>query len=128
MLLDVPAAVIWAALVLILAVVQLPALLVLGPIAVWVFSVSDPIPATLFAIYAVVVSLCDSVLKPMFLGRGMDIPMLVILLGAIGGAFLSGIIGLFIGSVALAVGYKLLIAWMVTEEAEESAEEAAGAG
>jgi predicted PurR-regulated permease PerM len=52
----------------------------------------------------------------MFLGRGMDIPMLVILIGAIGGAFTSGIIGLFIGAVVLAVGYTLLMSWMVNED------------
>lgn len=114
----VPAAGIWSALVLVLAVVQLPPLLVLAPIAVWVFSVSDPIPATIFAIYAVLVSLCDSVLKPLFLGRGMDIPMLVILIGAIGGAISAGLLGLFLGPVVLAVGYKILVEWMALHAPE----------
>lgn len=128
-LMDVPAAGVWTLIILVLAIVQLPPVLILGPIAVWVFSVADTTPATIFAIYAAIVSGSDSFLKPMFLGRGMDIPMLVILLGAIGGAFLMGIIGLFIGSIALAVGYKLLVTWMVTEEeaAEASAEEASSA-
>ena len=52
----------------------------------------------------------------MFLGRGMEIPMLVILLGAIGGAILLGIIGLFIGAIVLALGYEILKAWMETDE------------
>jgi len=115
----VPAAGIWAALVLVLAVVQLPPLLVLGPIAVWVFSVADPIPATLFAVYAVLVSLCDSALKPLFLGRGMDIPMLVILIGALGGAISAGLLGLFLGPVVLAVGYKILTEWMALHAPDE---------
>ena len=115
----VPGAGIWAGIIMLLAIMQLPPLLILGPIAVWVFSVADATPATIFAIYAFVVSISDSFLKPMFLGRGMDIPMLVILIGAIGGAFTSGIIGLFIGAVVLAVGYKLLIAWMVNEGDDE---------
>ena len=46
-------------------------------------------------------------LKPIFLGRGVDVPMLVILLGAIGGMVLFGILGLFIGSVILAITYKI---------------------
>jgi len=50
--------------------------------------------------------------------------MLVILIGAIGGMMTSGIIGLFIGAVVLAVGYKLLITWMVGEEEEEQAAQA----
>ena len=120
LVMGVPAAGIWAALVLVLAVVQLPPLLVLGPIAVWVFSVSDPIPATLFAIYAVVVSLCDSALKPLFLGRGMDIPMLVILIGALGGAISAGLLGLFLGPVVLAVGYKVIIEWIALHAPAES--------
>ena len=112
----VPAAGVWTVLVLVLAIVQLPPLIVLGPIAVWYFSVADGTPATIFAIYAFIVSISDGFLKPIFLGRGMDIPMLVILLGAIGGAFTSGIIGLFVGAITLALGYTILTAWMQTDE------------
>jgi predicted PurR-regulated permease PerM len=127
----VPAAGLWAGVVLILAIIQLPPLIVLGPIAFWIFSVADPVPATIFAVYAFIVSISDSFLKPMFLGRGMEIPMLVILLGAIGGAITAGIIGLFTGAVVLALGYEILKAWMATDElnnprqaAAESAEDA----
>jgi len=116
----VPAAGIWAGIILVMAIIQLPPLLILGPIAVWVFSVSEPTPATIFAIYALIVSASDSFLKPMFLGRGMDIPMLVILIGAIGGMMTSGIIGLFVGAIVLAVSYKLLLTWMVNEEEEKT--------
>ena len=63
----------------------------------------------------------DTFLKPMLLGRGVESPMLVILIGAIGGAIASGIIGLFIGAVVLALGYELLVAWMAPDE-EEPAE------
>jgi predicted PurR-regulated permease PerM len=99
-------------------------LLILGPIAVWVFSVADPVPATIFAIYAFIVSASDAFLKPMFLGRGVEVPMLVILIGAIGGAILAGIIGLFVGAVVLALGYQLLVAWMVTTDAADAKPEA----
>jgi len=112
----VPAPGIWAFAVLILAIVQLPPFIVLGPIAVWVFSVADPMSATIFAVYAFIVSISDSFLKPLFLGRGMDIPMLVILLGAIGGMIMSGIVGLFLGAIVLALGYTILMAWMETDE------------
>ena len=118
----VPGAGLWAGVILVLAIIQLPPLLILGPIAIWVFSVADTTPATLFAIYALLVSASDGFLKPLLLGRGLDIPMLVILLGAIGGMMLSGIIGLFIGAVILAVGYQILMAWMMAyEQAAEAA-------
>ena len=59
----------------------------------------------------------------MLLGRGVDIPMLIILIGAIGGMILSGIIGLFVGAVVLSLGYKLFIAWLKLGETESAATE-----
>jgi len=94
----------------------LPPLLILGPIVVYVFSVAETVPALIFMVWSMVVSVSDGFLKPLFLGRGMDIPMLVILLGAIGGMVLSGIIGLFVGAVVLAVGYSLFVVWLDQEQ------------
>ena len=88
------------------------------------FSVAEPFPATVFLIYAFVVSISDTFLKPMLLGRGVETPMLVILIGAIGGAISSGIIGLFIGAVVLSLGYELLVAWMTPEASQESSDAA----
>lgn len=123
-LMDVPGAGIWAAIILLLAIMQLPPLLVLGPIAVWVFSTAEPVPATIFLVYALFVSFSDALLKPLLLGRGVDVPMLVILLGAIGGMITAGIMGLFIGSIILSLGYKLFTSWVHPEEAESELEEA----
>ena len=108
----VPAAGLWTLIVLFFAIVQLPPLLVLGPIVVYVFSAHETTPAVIFMIWSILVSVSDSFLKPLLLGRGVEVPMLVILLGAIGGMIMSGIIGLFIGSVVLSIGYKLLCAWI----------------
>ena len=117
-MIGIPAAGLWAAAVLVLAIIQLPPILILGPIAFWYFSVADPVPATIFLVYAMIVSTSDAILKPMLLGKGVETPMLVILIGAIGGAMASGIIGLFIGAVVLALGYELLVAWMAPDEAD----------
>ena len=109
----IPAAGLWAALILILAVAQLPPLLILGPAVVYLYASSDStLTIALFTIWALVVSVSDGFLKPMLLGRGLDIPMPVILIGAIGGMILSGIIGLFVGAVVLAIGYKLFLVWL----------------
>ncbi|HYQ70868.1 MAG TPA: AI-2E family transporter [Gammaproteobacteria bacterium] len=108
----VPYAGLWSLLVLLLAIIQLPTILVLGPIIIYVFSVAATVPAVLFMIWSLLVGLSDNILKPLLLGRGLDIPMLVILLGAIGGMILSGIIGLFVGAVVLALGYRLFTAWL----------------
>ncbi len=79
---------------------------------VYVFANASTVTAVIFLIYGLVVSASDSFLKPLLLGRGVDVPMLAILLGAIGGMILSGIIGLFVGAVVLALAYQLLMAWL----------------
>lgn len=108
----IPAIGIWVIVVLFLAIVQLPPLLILGPIAAYYFSVAEATPAIIFLIWCLLVSSSDAVLKPIFLGRGMDTPMIVILLGAIGGMITAGIIGLFVGAVFLALGYELMNNWL----------------
>ena len=98
--------------ILILAVAQLPPLLVLIPAIFYVFSVAATTPAIIFAVWSIVVSMSDSFLKPMLLGRGMDTPTLIILLGAIGGMMWVGILGLFVGAITLALGYEIFMAWL----------------
>ena len=108
----VPAFGLWALLVLLLAVVQIPTLLVLGPIIIWVFASSSTGVAIVFAIWSTAVGLSDNVLKPLLLGRGSDVPTAVIFIGAIGGFIRPGIIGLFVGAVVLAVGHSLFKWWL----------------
>jgi len=117
LLVGVPGAGIWAVLVLFVAVIQLPPLLIIGPIIVYVFATSDTLTAVVFMIWGILVSVGDAFLKPLLLGRGVEIPMPVILVGAIGGLIYKGIIGLFVGAVVLALSYKLFLAW-VNEETE----------
>jgi predicted PurR-regulated permease PerM len=103
----------WAVLVMIVAIMQLPPIIILGPIAAYVFSANDStVVAVIFLIWSLVVSGADGVLKPIFLGRGVAVPMIVILVGAIGGMVVSGIIGLFVGAVILSLGYKLGELWL----------------
>lgn len=109
---DVPGWGLWSIVILVFAIAQLPPILVLGFVIAYVFSVADTTPAVIFAIYSLIVSVSDGFLKPLFLGRGMSTPMLVILLGAIGGMLLNGIIGLFVGAIVLALGYEIFIKWL----------------
>ena len=110
-----PGAGIWALLVLILAVVQLPTILVLAPLIVYEFSTGGMAIAVAFAIWSILVGISDAFLKPLLIGRGVDVPMLVIFVGAIGGFIATGIIGLFIGAIIFALSYKLFLAWLNEE-------------
>ena len=117
----VPGAGLWALLVLILAVVQLPTIIILGPIIVYVFATASTVVAVIFAIWSLMVGMSDAFLKPLLMGRGVDVPMLVIFIGAIGGFIASGIIGLFVGAIILALGYKLFLLWL-NEDTQPDAE------
>ena len=87
---------------------QIPATIITIPVIAYVLSTNGVSGATvIFSIYVFVAGLVDNVLKPLMLGRGVDVPMPVILIGALGGMVTSGIIGLFIGPVILAIGYEL---------------------
>ena len=66
------------------------------------------------------VSACDGFLKPVLMGRGVDAPMLVILIGALGGMMSAGIIGLFVGAVIVAVSYTIFMAWIDEQPSTES--------
>jgi predicted PurR-regulated permease PerM len=66
----------------------------------------------LFTIWSLIASFSDAALKPLLLGRGIEIPVGVILIGAIGGLVLHGLIGLFVGAVVFSIGYRLWGAWM----------------
>ena len=106
MIFGIPLAGLLALLVLMLAIVQLPPALVMLPLAIYGFGVMDTTSAIIFLVLSIIISISDAFLKPLFLGRGVDVPMLVVLLGAIGGVMLAGIIGLFLGAVILALTYK----------------------
>lgn len=115
----IPGAPIWSALILLLAIAQLPTIIVAGPIIIYAFSGYETTPAIIFTIWMLVAGFSDTFLKPMLMGRGLDIPMPVILIGAIGGMISAGIIGLFAGAVVLAIWYKLFKSWMDQTPADE---------
>ncbi len=98
--------------VLLFAIVQVPALLVTLPIIAYVLATEATTPAIIFSIWTIIAGLSDNLLKPLMLGRGLEIPMPVILIGVIGGMLADGLLGLFVGPVLLAVGYVLLIEWL----------------
>jgi predicted PurR-regulated permease PerM len=116
---DVPFAGVWALVALVFGIIQLPAILIVLPFLGWLwgFTEGELISNSLITAYFFVAGLSDNVMKPLLLGRGVDIPMPVVLIGSLGGMIWLGLIGLFLGSVILAVAYQLFWAW-VNREAE----------
>jgi predicted PurR-regulated permease PerM len=120
----VPGAGLWALLCLILAIVQIGVFPIVAPAAFYVVATSESTLVTvLFLGWSIAVGLLDNILKPLLLGRGVDVPMVVIFIGAIGGFLASGLVGLFIGSVILVLGYRLFLVWL-DEAASPAADDA----
>jgi predicted PurR-regulated permease PerM len=108
----IPAAGLISLSVLILAIVQVGSAIVIVPLVIWSFFAMDTFAAVLFAIYMVPVSLIDNVLRPLIMAHGLKTPMLVILIGLLGGVWVHGLIGLFVGPIVLAIGWELLGIWI----------------
>ena len=112
MAMDIPGAGVLALVCLVLAVVQIDILIILIPLSIYMFSVADTGPAIAFLIWNILVGLMNNVLKPILLARGVEAPMSIIFIGAIGGLIAYGIIGLFVGAVIFVLGYTLFVAWL----------------
>jgi len=112
----VPWAGVLAVIVLVLGIAQVPAVLVTLPAIAWLWSSSGYGTGqnVLYTVLLLVAGMADNVLKPLMLGRGVDAPMPVILLGALGGMATAGILGMFVGATLLALGYQIFMGWVAT--------------
>ncbi|MEL4428375.1 AI-2E family transporter [Shewanella mangrovisoli] len=114
-------------LVLILGIAQIPALLVTLPAIAYIWMAGDngTVGSIIYTVLLILAGAVDNVLKPIFLGRGVDAPMPVVLIGALGGMATSGILGMFIGATLLSIGYRIFMMW-VDEGLEEGLREQDG--
>ncbi|NRB39219.1 MAG: AI-2E family transporter [Pseudomonadales bacterium] len=116
---DVPGASLLAFLVLFLSVIQVGPTLILLPVGIYMLGETSTVTGVLFLIWCIAVGLIDNILKPILLSRGVDVPMSVVFIGAIGGFISMGIIGLFVGAVILTLSYSLFDAWLKSSEVNE---------
>jgi len=117
----IPFAGVWAFLCVVLGIVQIgPAVVVIGTL-IYAWTTLGTLAALLFTLWIVPMTLLDNVLKPIVMARGLPVPMLVILIGVLGGTLVHGIVGLFVGPVVLAFGYELVRGWVRAETEEPSA-------
>lgn len=120
MVAGIPFAGLLALLCLLLAIIQLGPGLVVLPTLIYAWLTMNTWGALLFTIWMVPALLIDNVLKPIFMARGLPVPMVVILIGVLGGTLAHGILGLFVGPVILSLGYELIKAWIKLGVEEES--------
>jgi len=100
--------------VLFLGIAQVPALLVTVPAIIYLWASGDygNGEAAAYSVLLAVSGMVDNVLKPLMLGHGVDAPMPVVLLGALGGMAAAGILGMFVGATLLVLGYQIFMGWV----------------
>ncbi|HTQ64996.1 MAG TPA: AI-2E family transporter [Puia sp.] len=108
----VPYAGVWTLLALILAIIQVGVTPVSIGIIIYIWTTGQTLTSILLTIWLVLIGLSDNVLKPILMGKGAPVPMLVVFLGSLGGFIFSGFVGLFTGAVILSLGYKLFDVWL----------------
>jgi len=114
----VPWAGVLAGIVLVLGIAQVPALIITLPAIGWIWwtGTYGTGAAVLYSVLIFLAGMTDNILKPLMLGRGVDAPMPVILLGALGGMAAAGILGMFVGATLLALGYQIFMGWVEARE------------
>lgn len=110
---DIPFAGPIAVLTLGASIVSVPPLVII-PTIIWAWSAMATPGALLFTVYMLAVMMSDNFLKPVLMARGLRTPMIVILIGVIGGTLSAGLLGLFVGPVVLALVYELILNWVAT--------------
>jgi predicted PurR-regulated permease PerM len=108
----IPFAGLWILVCLILSIVQIGIVPVSVGVIIYIWGTAEPLTATIFTVWMVIVGISDNILKPILLGKGAPAPMLVVFVGAIGGFMFSGFIGLFTGAIVLTLGYNLMTSWL----------------
>jgi len=114
LLAGIPVAGVLAIVALVLGIAQVPALIITLPVIIYIWA-SGQYSTTMAIVHTIILLLtgiADNVLKPLMLGRGVNIPMPVILFGALGGMASGGILGMFVGATVLALGYELFTTWV----------------
>lgn len=109
---QIPLAGILAIVCLFLTIIQIGPGLVVIPTILFAWSTMNPILALLYTIWMIPAMLIDNILKPILMAQGLPVPMIVILIGVLGGTLVQGLVGLFIGPVILSFGYELLRIWI----------------
>jgi predicted PurR-regulated permease PerM len=113
----VPQAGVLTAIILMLCIAQLGPALVLLPAVIWLFVTGATVSGAILVVFTAMALTMDNFLRPFLIKRGADLPLLLILVGVIGGLLAFGLLGLFLGPVVLAITYTLLQNWIAEGEA-----------
>jgi predicted PurR-regulated permease PerM len=89
-------------------------LIVAAPAAFWLYRQGSTAWAVFMLAWGLMVGMLDNVVKPLLISRGGSTPMILVMLGVLGGAIAFGVIGMFLGPTLVALGYSLFEQWAVS--------------
>jgi predicted PurR-regulated permease PerM len=115
----VPYVAVLSALMLVCCIAQIGPGIVLFGSVIWLWYTGSHGWAIALLVWSLPVVMLDNVLRPFLIKRGADLPLMLIMVGVIGGLLSFGIVGLFVGPVVLAVAYTLMSAWIAEGVPEE---------
>ena len=110
----VHSAVLLTAIIFVLSLCQIGPGPVLLTAIVWLFWRGDVFSGSVLIAFTLVIFPLDNFLRPILIRKGVDMPLILVFIGVIGGLLSMGVIGLFIGPVILAVTNSLLMSWIRT--------------
>jgi predicted PurR-regulated permease PerM len=114
---DVPGATFLGLLTFFLSFIPMGPPLLWIPASIWLYSEGNTTWGIFLALWGIfVVASVDNFLKPYFISLGSNLPLLLVLLGVLGGMMAFGFIGVFIGPTILAVAFSLMIEWSNTSK------------
>jgi predicted PurR-regulated permease PerM len=99
-----------------LSVVPIGPPLIWGGASIWLYNHGEHGWAIFLALYGLLaISTVDNVIKPILISHSSHLPLLLIVLGVLGGAIAFGFIGIFLGPTLLAVGFTLMVHWIASQ-------------
>ncbi len=99
-----------------LSVIPVGPPLIWGGSALWLYNHGEHGWAIFLALYGLLaISSVDNVVRPILISHSSRLPLLLVVLGVLGGALAFGFIGIFLGPTLLAVGLTLITHWVALQ-------------
>jgi predicted PurR-regulated permease PerM len=124
----VPFAVLLTAVMFISSIVQVGVVPVLVCAVGWLYWTGQATSGTALLVWTILVAPVDNILRPILIKQEVDLPLLLIIVGVVGGMIAFGFVGIFLGPVVLAIAYTLFTVWIDEDVGGDRITETPGTG
>jgi len=111
----VPFAILLTAVMFISSIIQVGVVPVLLCALGWLYWAGHATAGTVLLVWTIIIAPVDNILRPILIKQGVDLPLLLIIVGVLGGMMAFGVVGIFVGPVLLAISYTLFTAWIAED-------------